>query len=203
MTGVRTRAKRRPFPRYGARAGRRGKLRWNWLIVVFAAIVTGRIVTSTDSPFFNLHRSPSDSIGRGQIVGVASVVDGDTLSIHGTRIRFHGIDAPESAQLCTDGTGRSWRCGQRAALALADRIGRSTVSCQPNGKDQYGRVLAVCYQGSEDLNRWMVAEGWAVAYRHYSADYVAPERAAKAARKNIWASRFDMPWDWRRGHRGV
>ena len=33
-------------------------------------------------------------------VGQASVIDGDTLEIHGTRIRLWGVDAPESNQLC-------------------------------------------------------------------------------------------------------
>ena len=32
--------------------------------------------------------------------GQASIIDGDTLEIHGTRIRLWGIDAPESNQLC-------------------------------------------------------------------------------------------------------
>ncbi len=34
------------------------------------------------------------------VAGVASVIDGDTIEVHGQRIRFHGIDAPESRQLC-------------------------------------------------------------------------------------------------------
>lgn len=66
------------------------------------------------------------------IVGVASVIDGDTIEIHGQRIRLFGIDAPESSQLCARPGGERWRCGQRASLALADRIGRATVSCQPH-----------------------------------------------------------------------
>ena len=58
--------------------------------------------------------------------GVASVIDGDTIEIHGKRIRLNGIDAPESGQRCQNARGTAWRCGQQAALALSDRIGRRT-----------------------------------------------------------------------------
>jgi endonuclease YncB( thermonuclease family) len=34
------------------------------------------------------------------LIGQASVIEGDTLEIHGIRIRLWGIDAPESTQLC-------------------------------------------------------------------------------------------------------
>ncbi|TIX83588.1 MAG: thermonuclease family protein, partial [Mesorhizobium sp.] len=45
------------------------------------------------------------------IAGHASVVDGDTIEIHGERIRFNGVDAPESSQLCLDVKGKKYRCG--------------------------------------------------------------------------------------------
>ncbi|MGH1590538.1 thermonuclease family protein [Methylobacterium phyllosphaerae] len=77
------------------------------------------------------------------IVGRASVTDGDTVVIRGTRIRLHGIDAPEGAQLCQDAAGKSYRCGQVAALALADRIGEVNISCEPRDTDRYGRTVAV------------------------------------------------------------
>jgi len=131
------------------------------------------------------------------IVGTASVIDGDTIEIHGTRIRLHGIDAPESRQECARPDGTSWRCGQQAALALSDRIGRSTVDCKPHSRDRYGRTIAICFKGTEDLNRWMVASGWAVAYRKYALDYVVDEEQARLAKVGLWAGTFDMPWDWR------
>jgi hypothetical protein len=60
----------------------------------------------------------SGTLARADIIGVASVIDADTIEIHGERIRLHGIDAPESCQTCEHASGRTWRCGQRAALAL-------------------------------------------------------------------------------------
>ena len=136
-----------------------------------------------------------------ELNGVASVIDGDTVEIRGTRIRLHGIDAPESRQLCTRPSGQSWRCGQQAALALSDRIGRRSVICVARDTDRYGRTIAVCSQDGIDLNAWMVAEGWAVAYRQYSRDYVLADTEARSARRNIWSGTFVMPWDWRRGAR--
>jgi endonuclease YncB( thermonuclease family) len=131
------------------------------------------------------------------LAGTASVIDGDTIEVHGQRIRFHGIDAPESRQECMRSDGTPWRCGQQAALALSDRIGRSAVRCDPRGHDRYGRVVSVCFKDTEDLNRWMVASGWAVAYRKYSLDYVADEEHAHLAKVGIWSGTFEMPWDWR------
>jgi endonuclease YncB( thermonuclease family) len=131
------------------------------------------------------------------LVGTASVIDGDTIEVHGVRIRMHGIDAPESRQECVRADGTSWRCGQQAALALSDRIGRATVRCEPRDRDRYGRVVAVCFKGAEDLDRWMVANGWAVAYRKYSLDYVADEERAQRDKLGVWSGSFEMPWDWR------
>lgn len=135
------------------------------------------------------------------ITGVASVTDGDSLEIRGMRIRLHGIDAPESNQLCIRPSGERWRCGQQAALALSDRIGRRGVTCVQRDIDRYERIIAVCSLDGIDLNGWMVREGWAAAYRQYSRDYVSDEADARRARRNIWSGTFVMPWDWRRGVR--
>jgi endonuclease YncB( thermonuclease family) len=137
------------------------------------------------------------AVAQDRIVGVASVIDGDTIEIHGQRIRLFGIDAPESSQLCMRPTGERWRCGQQVSFALADHIGRATVRCEPREMDRYGRVVAVYFANNEDLNRWMVLNDWVVAYRRYSLDYVPIEKAAGEARIGILSGDFDMPWDWR------
>ena len=134
------------------------------------------------------------------IIGRATVTDGDTVEIRGQRIRLFGIDAPESAQPCQDARGATYRCGQRAAMALADRVGARTVSCVVRDTDRYGRSVAECSEGGVNLNAWLVRNGWAVAYRRYGGGrYDADERAAKAARAGVWAGPFVMPEDYRRG----
>lgn len=136
------------------------------------------------------------------ITGVVSVIEGDTIEIRNHRIRLHWIDAPETRQLCFDAANERWRCGQRAAFALADEIGRAPVECTVRGTDLYDRAIAVCAHAGQDLNAWMVRQGWAVAYRRYSRDYVRAEEEARGNSRNLWAGRFDMPWDWRRAQRG-
>ncbi len=115
------------------------------------------------------------------INGTASILDGDTIAIHGQSIRLHGVDAPESRQTCT-AEGKAWPCGRRAAFALSNKIGRRHVTCRERGRDRYDRVVAVCFVGDVELNRWLVREGWALAYRQYSSDYIDEETAASVAR---------------------
>jgi len=59
---------------------------------------------------------------------------------------------------------------------------------------------SICFQDGEDLNGMMVRDGHAVAYRQYSRRYVSEEDDARSARRGIWATEFDLPYDWRRNH---
>lgn len=131
-----------------------------------------------------------------KIVGKAKVVDGDTIEISGRRIRLFGIDAPENGQTCIV-KRKPFRCDQAATSALADKIGGRYVECEPKDLDVYSRIVSVCFVDGEDINAWMVAKGWALAYRQYSRDYVGQEERASKAKLGMWQGEFEPPWDWR------
>lgn len=141
--------------------------------------------------------------GTPMLSGPAEVVDGDTLRIAGEAIRLHGIDAPELAQPCTDAVGIPFACGRTAARALERLVQGRTVVCRTVDRDGFGRAVAVCEADGIDLNRAMVASGWALAFRRYADDYVATERAATRARLGLWAGNFDAPWEHRAAARAV
>lgn len=136
-----------------------------------------------------------------KLIGKASVIDGDTIELHGKKVRLYGIDAPESSQICKNKEGNIYRCGQLAARSLFDIIGKKTVSCIVKDKDRYNRFVAICSVQQTDLNNWIVAQGLALAYRKYSRDYVAAENSARASKLGLWQGEFVNPWDWRKGQR--
>ena len=132
---------------------------------------------------------------QGPIRATARVIDGDTLDLAGRRIRLAGMDAPELAQTC-DVRGEHVRCGEVARAALVGMVGTRPVSCRAQGRDRYGRILAVCEAGERDLGRWLVRQGYAVPYGSYARE----GRAAEAEHLGLWAGTFEAPSAWRRAH---
>jgi endonuclease YncB( thermonuclease family) len=137
------------------------------------------------------------------MTGVASVIDGDTIEIHGQRIRFNGIDAPESRQYCDDAKGFEYPCGRRSAEALDSFLAASRpVACIFVTWDRYHRFVADCRRADgASVAAWMVEHGQALDWPRYSNGAYAPQQAkAKAARLGLWVGKFEAPWDWRASH---
>jgi len=132
-----------------------------------------------------------------ELSGRAMVVDGDTLTLGTETLRLFGIDAPEAGQTCTDGAGRDYDCGAAATRALESMVAGGRIDCTGDERDRCGRLIAVCHRDGRDLNRDMVAAGWARAFVHYSGAYAAQESAAASARRGLWAGGFESPWDFR------
>ena len=126
------------------------------------------------------------------------VIDADTVDVDGARYRLFGIDAPEARQTCR-AWGRTWDCGAAATEALMARA--EGMSCEASGTDRFGRTIGVSSSGGEDLNARLVANGWALAYRQFSEDYVSEEEQARANKRGIHRGEFIEPWNWRSGER--
>jgi endonuclease YncB( thermonuclease family) len=130
--------------------------------------------------------------------GQATVIDGDTLEIHGTRIRLWGIDASESSQLCRGDDSLPYRCGGRAVNDLDAFIANRAVSCLPISLDRYGRTVATCAVGGADLGDWLVRNGLALDWPVYSKrKYDAAQREAEQAGRGIWKGSYVEPWLYR------
>jgi endonuclease YncB( thermonuclease family) len=131
-------------------------------------------------------------------VGQASVVDGDTLEIHGMRIRLWGVDAPESSQLCRGEDSLQYRCGAQAANDLDTFIARRPVNCFPLSLDPYGRTVATCSVAGTDLGEWLVRKGLALDWPQYSKGrYDGAERDAERSGRGMWAGSYVEPWLFR------
>ena len=54
-------------------------------------------------------------------MGAATVIDGDTIDLGGSRFKIFDIDAPEAGQTCNR-KGQLWSCGEEASTRLTAMI---------------------------------------------------------------------------------
>ena len=133
-----------------------------------------------------------------EISGSVVVTDGDTIKISNNKIRLHGIDAPEKDQKCYKNK-KKYNCGTVATKALIKKINKDAVKClTQKNKDRYNRFIGVCFVGQENLNKWMVRNGHAIAYKRYSKDYTLDEVHAKTNKLGLWSGTFLNPEKWRK-----
>jgi endonuclease YncB( thermonuclease family) len=128
------------------------------------------------------------------------VIDGDTIHIGKLKYRFFGIDAPETKQICEKNNIKI-QCGVIAKNVLKNKIADKTPECVVKDKDRYQRLVAECFIGKESLSRFMVREGYAVAYTQYSKDFIEDEKYAKENKLGIWSMNFQTPSEYRKSLR--
>ena len=141
------------------------------------------------------------------IIGKAYVTDGDTIKINDQKIRLFGIDAPETKQFCKEvylsflifNFKRDYKCGEKSTNALKKKIQGKNIRCLvQNNKDRYRRNIGICYLKKQDINSWLVKNGYAIAYRRYSKKYVPDEDFAKENKLGLWQGKFMNPEKWRK-----
>ena len=151
----------------------------------------------------------STNILAQEIIGIPKVVDGDTVYINNYKIRLEGIDAPEMKQKCKKEKLKissiigytfyeNYYCGKHSKENLETKVKGSKIKCISLTKDRYKRYLAKCFKGKINLNRWMVRNGHAVAYRRYSKEYIPDEDFARENKLGLWQGKFLNPEKWRK-----
>jgi endonuclease YncB( thermonuclease family) len=139
---------------------------------------------------------PSDLFGRAPVPAGAvtaepqqvAVVDGGTLRLHDTVVRLNGVAAPARGRTCADGQGAGYDCGAAASAALAELVRDHRVACKLSGHDRAGLAQGVCEAGGTELNRALVAAGWA---RADIPGLGAVEATARADRLGLWRNGAD------------
>ena len=155
-------------------------------ILIFKLIITFLLI------FFSFA-----SFAENIIKGKAKIIDGDTIHIEKYKIRLYGIDAPEIKQTCTINK-IIWECGFESSQALESIISEEEVRCKIVDIDRYKRFVAKCFVKNINLNQYMVQNGWAVAYRYYSDDFIKNEEIAKKNKAGIWQGKFLDPYLFRK-----
>ena len=154
--------------------------------------------------FISFNHSKSQEIVN--LVGIAEVIDGDTIRIDKKKIRLFGIDAPEQKQFCKKiflsissiSFKKNYPCGQISTNFLKKKIDNKMISCKSIGIDRYKRHIAECFKGKKNINIFMVQNGQAVAYRKYSPKFISYENNAKKEKLGLWSGTFEMPWVYRK-----
>ncbi len=131
------------------------------------------------------------------VSGIPKIREGDQVQIGNARIRLAGIDAPSVDQLCLNTSGERWTCGVAARDELIKHADNKPWTCHVQRTDRRGRLVARCEVDGEDIQKWMVGNGWALAFNRVSHDYEADEKAAREAKAGMWQGAFIAPWDWR------
>lgn len=151
------------------------------------------LVGALAGAFLVLMAAPSDLFGRvpppsGVIAAEAfrvAVVDGDTLRLDETVVRLQGVAAPPRGRLCRRLDGTNFDCGAAAAAALADMVRGQKVVCKIGARDASGVPEALCEANGVQLNRSLVAGGFA----HAKVDapvFGTEEALARAEVRGLW-----------------
>ena len=149
--------------------------------------------------------SASDQTGNEKRISrfFLEVVDGDTIIYRGTRMRFLGVDTPETKNPET-GFYRDQPYGRKAKEFTGMEIRKAKkVTYRSDGYDIYGRLLVHVFVDGYPLSLKIVIAGLGYETVTVYGDGGFPE----VARKILKASKlhhnlpFENPYQWRRRNR--
>jgi len=137
---------------------------------------------------------------------VVSVTDGDTAVVETTRqeilrVRFYGIDAPETEN-------RRWPAqpysGESKAFMI-DLIDQQPVAVRLTGEQTYGREVGEIFVDGQSASRELIRVGlawWNSKYAPLDTDLERLEAKARERKVGMWAEANPVPpWEYRKRYR--
>lgn len=172
------------------------------LVVAGCSTMQGQIAESVSRVFWGdafMRRAQTDARMKrsADMCKVIGITDGDTLTclLPGNRsliVRLDQIDAPEKGQ----------PFGNAAKMHLSGFVFGKLVRLEKAGVDKYGRTLAQVWTDDGNVNRLMVQDGYAWAYKEYVRDstFLTLESEARQAGRALWSESNPVrPSDFRSG----
>lgn len=154
----------------------------------------------------------------GKVIGVT---DGDTITIlsggNKYEVRLANIDAPETSCHIKIVSNEDENCveskqefGKESKMFLKREVYGNTVTVKYNKKDKYQRIIGTVYLNDNDINYFMLKNGYAWFYKSFAMkemkresfyEYEQAEKSAVDSRIGIWVNIDDKkptpPWKYR------
>ncbi|MGH7000462.1 MAG: hypothetical protein ACREEA_03050 [Stellaceae bacterium] len=127
-------------------------------------------------------------VGRPAVFsGHARVTGPLTLNVDGQTVQLFGVAPAAPEDRCAGANGAVRSCAAVAAAALTQKLaGHSIVACRvPPGQRRTIGAICLDEQGN-DLGRFLVIEGLALADSNQSYDYLPAQGAARSAKRGLW-----------------
>lgn len=102
-----------------------------------------------------------EKCGSGQRINC--IVDGDTFWLNGEKIRAFGYDTPEpTTNIC--GGQKERQLAAKASDRLLELFSTTEITIERQGKDKYGRTLAIVRSNGRLVGDMLISEGLARRY---------------------------------------
>lgn len=124
------------------------------------------------------------------LTGIATAIDGGTLSFSGQKIHLLGLESPVVGTVCRSGI-TTWRCGERATNELSRIAAAGVVHCTVVGSGE--APDSVCTIGRDNVAAAMVLSGMAISD---DPELRSRLNEARSDKRGLWVG---SDFSWRKG----
>ena len=136
----------------------------------------------------------ADLSGKGEILP-----DAGFIMVQGRVISLQGIQVITYEALCKDNK-EEWACGKTAWEVLRDKLANAQIHCMIFVNLSWTEGApenASCWINGENLNSWLVRQGWALRKKGFENHFHRQERLARNDKTGLWRGGFIPPDEWR------